>query len=830
MNRYSEGKAIVLCLLFAASGLAQDSLRSDVAVQNEGMSVQVDRATGSYTLRSSAQNPSSLSAGVGAKINGTWITSSQYPQHTVSRSEVEDELGRSSEVTVTHSGLPGQPDLICHLALHNRPALVQIRVEVKNTTAKPANVQGIRILESDQAPVLVLGGPESSERVLSDSWSEDRPEIRIHDLADATQGMHRGVGSQLIYNRDSKRSFFIGALTSEKWATLLRLKVDSNRARAVAYEVDSAGTTELTQENSLRSSPPEDRVELSLSVASGETLSSERVIASFSDDYFKQLDFYGQAVKSLHHARVTAPTPIGWWSWTAYYFGLNEGAALTNAQFLAQRLKDKGYEFFHIDEGYQYARGEYATTNAGKFPNGMRAFESEVQHLGLTPGIWTAPFEVSERSWVYENHKDWLVRNQRGEPIHAGRVTEDPQTREVLDHLYVLDATNPGAQEYIRKTYTTLAKDWGIRYIKLDFMEDSAVEGVYFRANTTALEAQRIGLQVIRDAVGDHVLLDKDGSPMLNPVGLVDTGRISLDTGHKFEASRDAASGIAARYYMNRNFFVNDPDAFSVSRQAVVDQDWHGGKRALTLDEARVSIALAAVSGGMFEIGDDLPTLFMDAERMALVENRDLINMARSGRASKPLDLMSYAAEDEIPSVYLLPEGKRQAILTVFNWTEEQRSHRFALSELGFREGNIQIEDILDPRHIPSREGDSIALELAPRSVRMLKITDSSVPPAAPAVRAQFSDHILSGRPARFSAIADADGVPALTCSWDFGDGTTSQGAAVAHTFTHQGVFNVRLRVEGSEGVAFENSIPVNVTGYIDTRFRPEDFKRAPGP
>jgi hypothetical protein len=175
----------------------------------------------------------------------------------------------------------------------------------------------------------------------------------------------------------------------------------------------------------------------------------------------------------------------------------------------------------------------------------------------------------------------------------------------------------------------------------MDFMEDTAIEGYYYKPNTTALEAQRTGLQIIREAVGESVLLDKDGSPMLNPVGIVDAGRISVDTGHMFDASKEAGPGIAARYYMNRNFFINDPDAFSVSRQTLEEQEWHGGKRPLTLDEAKVSIALSAVSGGMYEIGDDLPTLGMDADRLALVENRDLLNMAQMGRASQPLDLIA---------------------------------------------------------------------------------------------------------------------------------------------------------------------------------------------
>src|SRR5207245_8140520 len=106
-----------------------------------------------------------------------------------------------------------------------------------------------------------------------------------------------------------------------------------------------------------------------------------------------------------------------------------------------------------------------------------------------------------------------------------------------------------------------------------------------------------------------------------SPVGIVDAGRISLDTGHTFEATKDAAPGVAARYYMNRNFFVSDPDAFCVSKQTVTDQPWHGGKVPLTLDEAKASIALSAVAGGMYEIGDDLPALGADAERLALVQN-----------------------------------------------------------------------------------------------------------------------------------------------------------------------------------------------------------------
>ena len=216
---------------------------------------------------------------------------------------------------------------------------------------------------------------------------------------------------------------------------------------------------------------------------------------------------------------MKTPTPMGWWSWTAYYFGLNQGMALSNVEWLSQNLKDLGYTYFQIDEGYQYARGEYTTADAHLFPKGMGYIGDRVRHNGITFGIWTAPFEVSDRSWVFQNHKDWLLHNAAGDLIHIGYVTDHH------DPLYVLDTTNPGSQEYLKKTYSTLVNEWGVRFIKMDFMDDTAVEGAYYRPNTTAMEAQRIGLKIIRETVGEHVVLDKDGSTMLNPVGIVDAGR-----------------------------------------------------------------------------------------------------------------------------------------------------------------------------------------------------------------------------------------------------------------------------------------------------------------
>jgi hypothetical protein len=807
-------------LLFVVGGVGV--LYAQSSESQQALQVSVNPTTGQYAIAIPESKSYALRGGVAAEVNGHWVHASDYPKHNVEHSPTQAYLGDATDWQVTYSGLKGQPDLIYHIRAYSSQPFGDIQVTVRNTTGALIRVEGIRSVDATEGTIVDLGGPAVDNRVLSDSFSEDRPAMTIRNFGEAEKQMHRAVGCQLIYNRRSHQSLFLGALSSDRFLTILRLHLagSSNEPRATSYEVDSAGTTELAKENSLEHSSPEDQIELNVPVAPGAELSSERVLFSVGSDYHRQLETYGSLIREIHHARVSAPSLMGWWSWTAYYFGLNEGAALTNAEWEAQHLESLGYNVFHIDEGYQYARGEYITPNATLFPRGLGPLEYKVRGLGLVPGIWTAPFEVSVRSWVYENHPDWLVKNAKGQPIHAGIVVDNK------DPLFILDTTNPSAQDYLRKTYSTLVNNWGVHYIKMDFMDDSLIEGYYYKPNTTALEAQRIGLQIIRETVGDDVYLDKDGSAMLNPVGYVDYGRISQDTGHTFGASKEAAPGIAARYYMNRNYFVADPDAFAVSTQTIADQTWHESDRPATLDEAEVSIALAAVSGGMFEIGDELPSLTKAPERLALIENKDLIHMIRLGRASVPLDLVNYAPEDEQPSIFFLKENARQSILTVFNWTDKERDHSIDLASAGLpASGKYTITDVLNDGKSDAPVNGALTFHQPPHSVRVFKIIDSLIPATAPAITTDHPSSGSAGATLDFAAHRTG-GDAVVSYQWDFGDGVTLEGSGVKHAFTEPGEYSVHVTAAGLDGKNAEEGFQIRISGHMSTTFDPGKIKR----
>jgi hypothetical protein len=179
---------------------------------------------------------------------------------------------------------------------------------------------------------------------------------------------------------------------------------------------------------------------------------------------------------------------------------------------------------------------------------------------------------------------------------------------------------------------------------------------------------------------------------------------------------------------------------------------------------------------------------------------------------------MTFKAEDTMPSVYLLKEDRRQAVLTVFNWTEAASSHTFTLADLGLPEGDAyQASDVLSQNKPVELGGGKLTVDNQPaHSVRMIKIIDSSVAAASPTITADVPSAADVGAALKFSATAKPDSVPAIAYHWDFGDGTKEDGAQVTHAYTEEAVYAVRLRVDGVDGIPAESTFSVKVSGILD--------------
>ena len=289
-------------------------------------------------------------------------------------------------------------------------------------------------------------------------------------------------------------------------------------------------------------------------------------------------DFAGRAGLG----RALRPVPPVWCSWYQYYAAATETDILANLAAMDALRVPVGV--VQIDDGYEACPGDWLIPTA-RFPD-LPGLIGRIRDTGRRAGLWIAPWLVGRSSRLFAAHPDWVVREPvSAEPVYAGTVCRDSCT--------ALDVTHPSAAEYLRDVLTTM-RGWGVDYFKVDFSYAGCCEGGR-QADLTGVEAYRLGLRLIRDAIGWDALLVACGAPILPSAGLVDAMRVGPDIAADYEppgdhptlpSQRNAARNVIARAWQHGRFWVNDPDCLMLRPQVQRRADWadvvarYGGMRA----------------------------------------------------------------------------------------------------------------------------------------------------------------------------------------------------------------------------------------------------------
>ena len=294
---------------------------------------------------------------------------------------------------------------------------------------------------------------------------------------------------------------------------------------------------------------------------------------------------------SSHHPRLETPAPpTGWCSW--YCFGPRVTAqnVLDNLDAIAKKIP--GLSYIQIDDGYQAAMGDWLETGAA-FGGDVRGVLNEIRKRGFRPAIWVAPFVAEEQSHVFQQHRDWFVKDEAGAPLRSDRVTFGGWRR---GPWYVLDGTHPQVQAHFEHVFGTMRREWGCTYFKLDANFWGAIHGGRFHdPKATRIEAYRRGMQAILRGAGDSFILGCN-HPIWPSLGLIHGSRSSNDIKRTWERVKSTARQNLLRNWQNRRLWWNDPDA------VVLTGD-------LSDDEFRFHATAIYASGGMVLSGDDLTVL-----------------------------------------------------------------------------------------------------------------------------------------------------------------------------------------------------------------------------
>jgi len=265
--------------------------------------------------------------------------------------------------------------------------------------------------------------------------------------------------------------------------------------------------------------------------------------------------------------RVSEERITGWCSWYNLYAAITEenlrdhleGARQAKAEGLPLRV-------FQIDDGFTPEMGDWLEVKP-QFPRGMAPLLADIAVAGFVPGLWIAPFLVGNRSRLYRDHPDWVVRQRdRDAPLLYSKFYGEFRWHKRSEEYYVLDVTHPVAEAHIRDVFRSWARDWGCRYFKTDFMNAGSEYGPdrarWHQDGLTRIEVWMRMARLIREEIGDALWLGC-GSPIFAPVGLVDAMRIGRDIGVSWSGHQSAESLLrdqTTRSFANGILWQADPD------------------------------------------------------------------------------------------------------------------------------------------------------------------------------------------------------------------------------------------------------------------------------
>jgi alpha-galactosidase len=409
---------------------------------------------------------------------------------------------------------------------------------------------------------------------------------------------------------------------------------------------------------------------------------------------------------TLQQARVHSVLN-GWCDWFYAFEYITEEEVIRNAEFAARVLKPFGLEYIQVDEGFQRWHGDWEGND--RFPHGMKWLADRIRALGLKPGIWLAPYVISEPTEVFQQHPDWLLRHPDGRLKRVGPwPSEDSDwARGEKIKRYGLDITHPQAAEWLFELFDTVANRWGYDLIKIDFVDWSLLSvDRYYDPTVSRAAAYRKGFEIMRQAIGtERHLLDCGPGPVT--VGLLDSMRIELDQPpvtwkQYFLQSASSAPAAAKRYYFHKRTWINDAD--------------HVCLNLLPYPQAQAVATLIALTGGNLLSGDRLPDL--DTIRLEILKKV----FPAAGEGARPVDLFD-TDRHSVFAVKIERPFATWTVVGVFNISETETVTRaWPLERLWLDPSKTYLGYDFWQERFHGEVARELRLTLAPASVVLLAL------------------------------------------------------------------------------------------------------------
>lgn len=198
----------------------------------------------------------------------------------------------------------------------------------------------------------------------------------------------------------------------------------------------------------------------------------------------------GEATKTFRIVvgdRIALTPPMGWSSWNCWGDAVSQELVLSSARAMAAKgLRDHGWTYVNIDDGWQGPRGGAynALQPNRKFPD-MKALADEVHALGLKFGIYSSPWRGTYAGYFggsSDNADGTYPWALSGDVDPFYKLNKDPKAPDA----------KPNWVNWTMGKHSFAAQDarqwaaWGVDYLKYDWFPNDVP---HVREMTEALRA-----------------------------------------------------------------------------------------------------------------------------------------------------------------------------------------------------------------------------------------------------------------------------------------------------------------------------------------------------
>ncbi|MDO6431006.1 hypothetical protein Q4E93_10435 [Flavitalea sp. BT771] len=439
-----------------------------------------------------------------------------------------------------------------------------------------------------------------------------------------------------LYNNASRSGLVLGALMQLTWKTGITIKgADSGKITqlsAFGGYTDKTYTHDLIGHGTVMAEPDH-------------FCTSPVIMVGWYDDWRAGLEDYATHARMRQVPRWSNATTFGWNSWGA----MQDKLTLPKAKAVVDFFHDSCSNFRTADNTLYIDLDSYWDMLLQGGLEGdysrLKEFCDYCKSKGFQPGIYWAPFvdwgkSPRKMEGSDYNYADCWVRQN-------GNYND-------LDGARALDPTHPGTLARIALVIRHF-KACGFRMIKIDFLGHAALEAdqFYDKSVHTGMQAFREGMEFLAGQLEGKMLMYAAISPNLATARFVHMRRIACD----------AYSGInETAYTLNSTTYGWWQDKL----YDYVDAD-HIVFKAEPPGVNRARLASALITGTLIT-GDDYSTPGnWHSTAKILLQNKDLVEVARAGRAFRPVEGNT---GDQAGNFFVRREGKHTSI-AIFNYSDK---------------------------------------------------------------------------------------------------------------------------------------------------------------